>query len=474
VADLFQTMGVPAPRKKAPEDPAVRRYTETPRDRSVLFPPEVQQVPSVLGAAGPLSRPPGEVSFRIVDRALALSFLPDFDKIKGFAPFRMKVAAMGRALREGLVTDRGRTIVVDRNGLVLDGLVLLKAIADTGIPLACHWVTGIDRFAIAVMDRHLPRHGGGLDLGGIEVAGMAVAATALVGLSPDDEVLRRANRSTAAWITLTKPMADAWLHALDEKGIQWRRVSKSDELYKDVAANHFVPTGQPMVVGSDGVPLDGARRAHAVSLSGVPITVLVVYGVDPRTPWEAFDCTPRQNLGFHLNRLGHYEGWDAQGSLTVLKRILENRERPTQYELCALYLGWPDYEDAVRMSYPHQKHLAQSVHVAVRAVISLHRGPDVAEAFLSRLLPYDKDPARVAAFRKEKLEGMDEREAAVARRVWKRLGLGISSPGGIEEKVELVDLFLEAFLRMSGERVVRKAAPNKGTRYPNLAPRHPA
>lgn len=61
------------------------------------------------------------------------------------------------------------------------------------------------------------------------------------------------------------------------------RQSHVNWLASQMSAGKWRLNGEPIIIGSDGYPLDGQHRLWAVVESGVTVTFLVVRGVDPAT-----------------------------------------------------------------------------------------------------------------------------------------------------------------------------------------------
>lgn len=80
-------------------------------------------------------------------------------------------------------------------------------------------------------------------------------------------------------VEVTPSVATAWL---DQNTHNRKvRIAHVDRLARDMAAGRYIYTGDPVRFDKHGVLLDGQHRLMAIEKSGVPQTMLVMYGLSP-------------------------------------------------------------------------------------------------------------------------------------------------------------------------------------------------
>ena len=425
-----------------------------PLDDSVLHPCQIQ-VDWVAGLDG---APGMSFGFEPIRREDAEAILSRAAKVQGDAHAKDALSAFEAALGAGGLGFNGVSIVIDREGRVLDGLARLKAVRETGVAIVALVVRGVDPSAMAAIDLRLAR-------------------SQVTVLKERRKALREAweaCRDRSGWrdpallppgvevrqVDLTPERALSLIKSRAIRGLPWRRADK--DLVRDVKEGRFLETGQALVLDEDGLLREGARRCHAVIEAMRPIRVLLVYGIPRDTP-EIWDLRASSTLGRALQRLDYEQGWDMASALRVLARLDEGHAHPTQVELYGMVRFREGLEGVVAAQLGYQGYLMQSVGVAVRAWIGAHRSPDEAERFLSDML-FGKafngasservDPDRVRAGKRERLRAMDAPTQRAARLVWRVIGdTGYTRGGGTKRQDAVVRALLRAFLIARGERV---------------------
>ena len=167
--------------------------------------------------------------------------------------------------------------------------------------------------------------------------------------------------------TITPKMATELLKSSQKnRRIRWWWV---DLLAGAMARGEWILTNQGIAISRDGCLLDGSHRLHACIKSGVPITMLVTYGLDP-IAYEVIDTGIKRNVEDLLNIDKR-----VSSSLRLAAILVLSVSQPTSAQLrpfiqCGLYDGLKslvEYCGTARKFY-------SSSAMKLAAVISIMRG----------------------------------------------------------------------------------------------------
>lgn len=117
----------------------------------------------------------------------------------------------------------------------------------------------------------------------------------------DEQVRKAAGRVTSQVIELTPDLAEALLaRNPDNRRLRERRVA---ELAADISNDNWKLNGEPIIVSSDGLLNDGQHRCSAVVMSGKPISVVMIFGVE-RDSRDTLDQGTQRSAADYLEMHG--------------------------------------------------------------------------------------------------------------------------------------------------------------------------
>jgi hypothetical protein len=177
----------------------------------------------------------------------------------------------------------------------------------------------------------------------------------------DQIKLSKKNGIYTADVSLDPPLAKALLSRNDGN----RRISRTlvDTLARDIETNAWRKNGETLIVANDGQLNDGQHRATAVIETGIPIPVIIVFGVD-RESRTTVDQGFVRTIANYLDMEGHHNTttlgstaknvwqWKVYGELSD-----GSAHRPNKSELLKLIAEEPDIEKSVSFARGRSLHL---------------------------------------------------------------------------------------------------------------------
>jgi hypothetical protein len=165
--------------------------------------------------------------------------------------------------------------------------------------------------------------------------------------------------SPKAQIELVTPqIAEQWLGKnTHNRNLNERQIER---LARAMKAGEWFFTGDPVQFAPDGTLLNGQHRLNALIVSGTPIELLVVRGVD-KGAQEAMDMGARRSLAAVLKLRGEV---DTASLASLLNSVYKYDHRwhsmahPTAQEALALLAREP----AIREAIPHGRRVNRQMH----------------------------------------------------------------------------------------------------------------
>lgn len=119
---------------------------------------------------------------------------------------------------------------------------------------------------------------------------------------------------------ITPQIAEYWLSTNVENNRKIAR-HRVNQLAEDIKAGRWKVTGQPIIISNNRL-IDGQHRMTAVVQAGIPITTLVVYGVD-ESAFEFIDTGRPRSVNDTLRWRGH-KNVNTLGA--IVRLVLEYRK----------------------------------------------------------------------------------------------------------------------------------------------------
>jgi hypothetical protein len=123
---------------------------------------------------------------------------------------------------------------------------------------------------------------------------------------------------------------------------------KRDAYARDMASGLW-KVGPPLMIDRDGHLLDGQHRLQAVLKTGVPVTFLVIRGLDPDT-FHVLDQGAKRNIGDVLRMRGEQRFAELQAALVTKWRWDKVKDRPDRrMPSGGGSIGYPTVDEALAL-----------------------------------------------------------------------------------------------------------------------------
>jgi len=301
-------------------------------------------------------------------------------------PERKFSASLDDQVLHGLCGPNGETFVFSTDGHLIGGRKVAMAAVRTGRRILRLTVRGVAPEAMFLLGDYVPK-GRDIDRAGVPA-------------HPDDPSLddclarlRSGSPGTpyAALTMLTPAMAQTLRpegKAFDKlkSSRVVRLMARDAKTYRD-DASRFLATGESIKVDRNGKVMDGNKRIVAVILSGCPIPVVLVTGLDPA--WAGtYDRGLRVNRGGRLNWEDVSNPWGTASTIQMYDWLfLDGSERRLGYSNARFRdvydaNAWLNHSN--RLTRPVEDFVRQKVSIVLHRAFEL-QNPDRVQGFFDEI-----------------------------------------------------------------------------------------